>query len=315
MSCREYQHQISLFLYEELPENHRPGLESHLQECTNCKAVFEEEKGLHFVLAEDAAAFDLPSDLLVESRRELANELDQIERKRSWWRIPAFSVVFTPMRLLESAALIALGLASGVYISNQRASQYVATTTTSTSSSSPTTGIADFSTLPANGSVSNLRIVSANPATGQVELAGEIVQPLRMQGTLSDDTVRQLLVSALGDVSNSGSRLRAVEVLAQRANEQIVKDALIQALIYDENPGVRLKAIQGLRPYASDSAVQAAFMHTLDQDMDAGIRVEAIEALTHNPRDLNLAKALERFTRDDNSYVKMRALQFVGTNR
>jgi hypothetical protein len=56
-------------------------------------------------------------------------------------------------------------------------------------------------------------------------------------------------------------------------------------------------------------------MHTLDQDMDAGIRVEAIEALTHNPRDLNLAKALERFTRDDNSYVKMRALQFVGTNR
>lgn len=285
-------------------------METHLQQCTACKAVFEEEKGLHFVLAEDAEAFELPSDLLVDSRRELANQLDQIEQKRSWWRLPTFSVVFTPMRLLESAALIALGLASGVYISNQQAAQSVATT-----SPSPTSLIGDFSTLPANGSVSNLRIVSANPATGQVELAGEIIQPLRMQGMMSDDTVRQLLVNALGDTSNSGSRLRAVEVLAQRANEQIVKEALIQALIYDENPGVRLKAIQGLRPYSSDAAVQAAIMHSLDQDMDAGIRVEAIEALTHNPRDLNLAKSLERFTRDDNSYVKMRALQFVGTNR
>src|SRR5215510_10234514 len=167
MTCREYQHQISLFLYEELPEDQQPGLESHLQQCENCRRTFEEEKGLHYVLAEDAAAFDIPSDLLVESRHQLGNELDRIERKRRWWRIPTFSVVFTRMRLLESAALIAMGLALGVYFTNQQQNK------TDARNSAPAAQESPFSSsLPANGSVSNLRIVSANPATGQVELAG-----------------------------------------------------------------------------------------------------------------------------------------------
>ncbi len=305
MNCREFQHQISLLFYEELPEAEKPGLENHLQACDVCRHVFEEEKGLHSVLAEDAASWDLPSDLLVESRRELGNELDQIERKRSWWRVPAFSVVFTPMRLLESAALVAMGLALGVYVSNQ---QQIATVV-----QNPSEPPSIVSSLPANGSVSNLRIVSANPATGQVELAGEIVQPLRMQGTMGDDAVRQLLVSALGESTNSGSRLRAVEVLAQQPNSEVVKSALIQALMHDENTGVRLRAMQGLKQFAGEADVQAAFMNSLNNDMDAGIRVEAIEALTRNGRDTSLVKQLEPFTRDDNSYVKMKALQFVGT--
>jgi len=309
MTCREYQHQISLFLYEELPEDQQPGLESHLQQCDSCRHAFEEEKGLHYVLAEDAAAFDIPSDLLVQSRHELANELDQIERKRPWWRIPTFSVVFTPMRLLESGALIAMGLALGVYVSNQRAVVAPPVAGTTQPESGFTAG------LPANGSVSNLRIVSANPSSGQVELAGEIVQPLRFQGSVGDDTVRQLLVNALSDASNSGSRLRAVEILAERANEDTIKNALIQALIYDENSGVRLKAIQGLRPYAAQSEVESAFMHSLQHDVEPGIRIEAIEALTRNSRDAHLAKQLEPFTRDENNVIKMRALQFVGTNQ
>jgi hypothetical protein len=309
MSCRDYQNQISLFLYEELSEAEKPALESHLKECETCRLAFEEEKGLNYVLCEDAAAIEIPSDLLVESRRELANELDRIEKNRSWWRIPTFSVVFTPMRMLESGALIAMGLALGVYVSNQqRMGQPVPAPTTQES--------AIASAIPANGSVSNLRIVSANPSTGQVELAGEITQPLRMQGTMSDETVRELMFSALGDATNSGSRLRAVEVLTPRANEGPVKNALMQALMYDDNPGVRLRAMQGLKQFAGQSDVQAAFMHSLENDMDAGIRVEAIEALTHNSGKTNaaLAKALEPFTKDDNSLVRMQALQFVGNH-
>jgi len=309
MSCRDYQHQISLFLYEELSEADKPAFESHLETCDTCRLAFEEEKGLNFVLSEDSAAFDIPSDLLVESRRELANELDRLEKKRGWWRLPTFSVVFTPMRLLESAALIAMGLALGVYVSNQQHAGQVASAPQQQEST-----IA--SAIPANGSVSNLRIVSANPSTGQVEFAGEITQPLRMQGTMSDETVRQLMFSALGDATNSGSRLRAVEVLTPRANEEPVKSALMQALMYDDNPGVRLRAMQGLKQFAGQSDVQAAFMHTLQNDMDAGIPVEAIEALTHNSPKTNasLAKALEPFTKDDNSLVRMQALQFVGTH-
>src|SRR4029453_16335699 len=122
MSCQEYQRQIVLSLYEELQDGERAGLETHLLECAGCRQAYAEHQAFSHALAEDKAAWELPADLLVESRRALGDQLDKIEAKRSWWRVPAFSVVFTPMRMLESATLIALGLAFGVYISNHQLS-------------------------------------------------------------------------------------------------------------------------------------------------------------------------------------------------
>src|SRR5439155_5415230 len=164
-----------------------------LRECGDCKNALESEKALHSAFAGDMASWDVPSDLLVESRKGLADELDRIEKKRSWWRMPAFSVVFTPMRLLESGALIAMGLALGVYVSNQR--QVIPQV-------AGNSGQDQISVIPRNGTISNLQVVSADPVTGQVELAGEISQPLRFQGKMEDDTVRSLLFSALRDANN-----------------------------------------------------------------------------------------------------------------
>lgn len=306
MNCREYQHQITLLLYQELPENERPELEAHLHQCESCKHLYEEQEGMHVVLAEDAAAWDVPADLLVDSRRALADQLDVIEQKRSWWRIPTFSVVFTPMRMLESAALIAMGLAFGVYVSNQPVQQ-VSTPTGSNES--------QISIIPRNGSVSNLRIVSTNPATGQIELAGEVVQPLRFQGTMEDETVRRLLFNALSDASNPGSRLRAVEALSPEAEDESVEEALIHALVYDDNPGVRLRALEGLQQFVGEEHVQAAFMHSLANDANAGIRVGAIDALSHSS-NAQLARTIQELTKeDDNAAVRAKVLQFVGMSK
>jgi len=308
MSCRDYQHEITLLLYDELPESTRVELETHLQSCAPCHDAYESEKTMHSVLAEDAARWDdLPSDLLVESRKALADELDRIERKRSWWRVPAFSVVFTPMRLLESLALIAMGLALGVYVSNQRqvGSQIAATTPSQE----------QISGIPRNGTISNLQVVSADPTTGQVELAGEVSQPLRFQGKMEDDTVRSLLFSALRDANNPGSRLKAVEVLSRKPTDESIEEALINALIYDGDTGVRARAIEALQNFAGEQHVRAAFMHTLENDTDAGIRVKAIDALmARNSRDRELAKSLEAVTKkDDNPYIRSKVLEFVGT--
>ena len=198
-NCREYQHQITLLLYEELPEGVRQELEAHLRECTDCQDAYESEKALHLTFADDAEGWDVPSDLLVESRKGLADELDRIERKRSWWRVPAFSVVFTPMRLLESAALVAMGLALGVYVSNQRAATI----------SVATTQDQQISVIPRNGTISNLQVVNSDPSTGQVELAAQVSHPIRFQGRMDDDTVRQLLFSALRDLLFQGRTRRA----------------------------------------------------------------------------------------------------------
>src|SRR5438552_5576552 len=204
LNCKEYQHQITLFLYQELPEGAQPELEAHLLECGDCKDVFESEQALHSAFAGDTAGWDVPSDLLVESRKALADELDRIEKKRSWWRMPAFSVVFTPMRLLESAALVAMGLALGFYVSNQqvRVAPSVASNPAAES---------QVSVMPRNGTITNLQVVNADAATGQVELAGEVSQPMRFHGRMDDDTIRQLLFSALRDTNNPAPRLQARE--------------------------------------------------------------------------------------------------------
>jgi hypothetical protein len=308
VNCKEYQHQITLLLYEELPEGRRPELEAHLHACRDCKETFESEQAMHSVFSEDIAGWDVPSDLLVESRRGLADELDRIERKRSWWRMPTFSVVFTPMRLLESAALIAMGLALGVYVSNQQA-RVPATVAQNLP--------VENQAIPRNGTISNLQVVNADPATGQVELAGEISQPLRFHGKMEDDTVRQLVFSALRDVKNPGSRLKAVEILSQNPTDESIEEALISALVYDEDPGVRMRALESLQKFANEEHVRAAFLHTLQNDGNAGIRIEAINALTaQNEKDADLAKSLEEVTRqDDNPYIRAKVLQLVGTTR
>jgi len=310
VNCKDYQHQITLLLYDELAEGAREELEAHLRDCGACKEAFDSERTMHSMLADDPTGWDVPADLLVESRKALADRLDLVERKRSWWRVPTFSVVFTPMRLLESAALIAMGLALGVYVSNQQARQ-----AQPTASNPPVENPAPA--IPQNGTISNLQVVNADPSTGQVELAGEVSQPLRFHGRMEDNTVRQLLFSALRDGNNPGSRLKAVEVLSQKPTDESIEEALINALVYDDDAGVRMRALEGLKTFANEQHVQAAFMHTLQNDANAGIRIEAIDALLErNPKDRKLAEKLTEATKkDDNPYIRTKVLQFVGTTK
>jgi hypothetical protein len=308
MSCREFQNQIVLFLYEELPEESRNDLESHLHECDGCRQVMDSQKSMHVMLAEDESGWELPSDLLVESRRALADELDQVERKRSWWRLPTFSVVLTPMRMLESATLIAMGLALGVYVSQQRA-------TPSDGALNPTT--AAISVIPQDGTVQNLRVVNTD-ASGRVEFAGDVVQPMRFEGRMEDETTLKLLFSAVQDSENAGSRMQAVEVLSTKSSEPSVKELLIRALAMDNNPGVRLKALEGLKPFAGEQPVRTALIQALRDDDNSGIRVGAIEALTPFIQSDAIANEIQEATKDDeNQYIRLKGqgLQLVGHPR
>jgi hypothetical protein len=310
VNCKDYQHQITLLLYDELSEGAHRELETHLEQCESCKHTFAAERAMHSTLAEDVESWDVPSDLLVESRKALADELDRIEVKRSWWRMPAFSVVFTPMRLLESAALVAMGLALGVYFSNQQNPQGKTGSAVANVAEQ-----ADSPAIPQNGTISDLQVVHVDAASGQVELSGEVSQPLRFKGRMEDKTVQQLLFSALRDPNNPGSRLKAVEVLSRKPNDESIEEALINALVYDDDSGVRMRAMEGLRSFANEQHVRAAFVHTLQNDPNAGIRIQAIDALlARNAKDPALAATLKEATKqEDNRYIQNRVLQYVGT--
>jgi HEAT repeats len=313
MSCQEYQRQMVLSLYEELQEDEKAGLETHLRECDGCRQASEEHQSFSTMLADDTSAWDLPSDLLVESRRALANELDRIETKRSWWRIPAFSVVFTPMRMLESATLIALGLASGVYISNHRVSPGSTPAAIRASLPSP------LETVPENGRVSNLRIVNSDASAATVEFAGDVVQPLRFTGRMEDETTQRLLFSAVQDSMNPSSRMQAVEVLAKRSSEPSVKEVLLHRLLNDSSLIVRLKAFEALKPFAGEDDVRGAFMQALMNDPNDGMRVAIVDALTPFTNSEAMASSIEAVTRnDDNTYVRLKGeglIQMVGARK
>jgi len=306
MSCQDYQRQIVLDVYGELNESEKAGLETHLRECEGCRQALNEQTDFSQTLADDTSAFEVPSGLLVESRRALANELDSIERKRSWWRVPAFSVVFTPMRMLESAALIAMGLAFGVYISNHQIGSGTAAIEQNAGA------------LPQNGRVSNVRIINSDNSSA-VEFTGDIVQPLRFTGKIEDDTTRRLLFSALQDSMNAGSRMQAVEVLAKESSEPSVKEILIHAFLNDESLGVRLKAFEGLKRFAGDEKVRMAFMQALMSDPNDGVRVAVVDALAPYTNNEAAASSIAEATRyDDNAYVRLKGqgmIYAVGTQK
>jgi hypothetical protein len=302
MNCRHYQLQITLQSYGEIDGAGRKELERHLNECGDCAAVRNGQLELDRILAdEDVESF--PPDLLTASRRSLDDALDHIEIRRSWWRMPAFSFKFTPMRLLESAALVAMGLALGVFVGRQGAD----------APNAPDSNPArvSLSTIPDNATL-NYRIVRP-VSSGMVELVGEVVQPLRQKGNIDDREMRQLLLGALQDASNPGARLGALEVLSRKSSDLAVQEGLIHALTHDPVAGVRMKALESLKAVADREAVQHALVYVLQFDDVPGIRAGAIEALTGVSQAEDVAKSIEEIGReDDNAYVRMMS-QAAGT--
>ena len=119
MTCQEYQRQIVLSLYEELHEGERSGLETHLSECAGCRQAYEEHHDFCNTLAEDKSAWDFPSDLLVESRRALARR-SRSDREKAI--LVAYPDVLRRLHADADAGICnsdRVGLAFGVYISNQ----------------------------------------------------------------------------------------------------------------------------------------------------------------------------------------------------
>ena len=304
MNCRERQHDIILFLYDELPGTLQGELRAHIDGCSTCREFYETEQSIHFQLSEDFSEWEVPADLLMESRKGLSEELDRLDQRRWWLKLPGTSL---RMRLLESAALVSIGLAVGVYVMNERAQA-------PQTPPGPSLLTGTSTAIPDAAAVSNLRITSADPATGRVELTGEVVRPVELQGNLEDPNVRNLLFGALRSTSNAGMRLRAVELLANHPRDARVKEALIGALLSDGNIGVRLQALEGLQSFSGEEDVRQALIYALENDANPGVRVKAIEALTPLTADEAMDGIVTEAIREDpNAYITMRALQFVGT--
>ena len=67
----------SVYLDNELPEQYKESLESHLAECSECRKKFEKMKSLHEILASD-------SSKIVISDKALENSFEKLQARRSY---------------------------------------------------------------------------------------------------------------------------------------------------------------------------------------------------------------------------------------
>ena len=143
-------------------------------------------------------------------------------------------------------------------------------------------------------------------ANGGVNIVLEETRQRRVAGQLSDERVRNLLLSAAQDATDPGLRVESVELLKQESDAAIVRTALASALRGDPNPGVRLKALEALKPYSRDPEVRRVLSHVLLNDDNAGIRTQAVDLLIQNREQEMVGVLQELMRREDNDYIRLR---------
>jgi hypothetical protein len=160
--------------------------------------------------------------------------------------------------------------------------------------------------LGAAAEIANISSIVRQPNSQMVEVRYNQVVPQRMEGSLDDPAIRQLLMLASENSASAGVRDDSVGLLAAecRAGHSCkaagIRDALMVALRYDKNEGVRDKALKGLEPYvAEDVRVRDAVLEALLNDPDPRIRTSAINILEPVEGDTSVRQVLHSVAYSD----------------
>ncbi|MGB9409059.1 MAG: HEAT repeat domain-containing protein, partial [Terracidiphilus sp.] len=160
--------------------------------------------------------------------------------------------------------------------------------------------------------IANISSIVRQPNSGRVEVRYNQVVPQRIEGSLDDPAIRQLLMLASENSASAGVRDDSVELMAAecRAGHSCtaagIRDALLVVLRYDKNADVREKALKGLEPYvAEDVRVRDAVLEALMNDGDPRIRTAAINILQPVEADTSVRQVLYSVSNTDrNPYIR-----------
>jgi anti-sigma factor RsiW len=304
MNCDWVQHNVSLYLYNELGDDSRHELEQHLMRCRNCAAEFESTKSFHEAMSALPAP-EVTPNLLTASRMQLAEALEHAEQLHGWRRF-----VLDPMALLQrmrvspalAAAIFIVGFGGGL------GTMY---------SLRPGGAVV----LPhemhdmSKASIGSVRSIEVQPNSDQVSINYDRVLPDQVQGNASDPKIQELLAYAARNNDNSGVRLDSVGVLAKKGDDPAARETLTYSLRYDSNPGVRLKALEALEPYVrEDVRVRNAVLEALLNDSNPGVRSGAIHLLEPVKADTSVRAALQQLSKEDpNDYIRSESKRLLSS--
>jgi hypothetical protein len=313
MNCELAHEKIVLAAYGELPDEQVHELERHLTGCADCARQREQMQALR-TLAAMLPVAEPDANLMARSRLRLEEVLDALPPKR-WYERWSQGLIrnFASLQAAPVAALLLLvvgagaGLVGGFEYAQGRAAHAAAKTQQADVQVQPQ---AQIQVSPAQ--VASISSIERQPNSNLIEVRYNQVVPQRIQGSMDDPAIRQLLMLASEESAPAGVRDNSVGLLAAecRAGRSCqaagIRDALMVALRYDRNAGVREKALQGLEPYvAQDMRVRDAVLEALLNDSDPHIRTQAINILEPVEADTSVRQVLYSVANtDQNPHIR-----------
>jgi hypothetical protein len=309
MNCELAHERIMLAAYGELPDDQIHELDRHLTSCQECREEREQLSELR-TLAALHAAIEPPANLIARARMRLEDALDALPPKR-WYERLGERVLNNFARLQGAPVAACLLLVAGIgaggiggfeFAQGRAAHAAVRDSQTTAAVQQPK------ATVIAPSEVASISSIVQQPNSDVVEVRYNQVVPQRIEGSLDDPAIRQLLMMASEDAASTGIRDDSVGLLAAECraghscNPAGIRDALMVALRYDRNEGVREKALKGLEPYvAEDMRVRDAVLEALLNDSDPRIRTQAINILEPVEADTTVRQVLSTVATSDQS--------------
>jgi hypothetical protein len=254
-------------------------------------------------------------NLVARSRMRLEEALDALPPKR-WYERFGQRIVnnFANLQAAPVAALLLLIVGAGAgtlggYEYSQARLAHAAARKPALPAGSTTANSEQVVASPgASAEVANISSIVRQPNSEMVEVTYNQVVPQRIQGSLDDPAIRQLLMLASENASSQGVRDDSVGLLAAECRAghgcqgQGIREALMVALRYDQSVTVREKALQGLQPYvAEDMRVRDAVLEALLNDRDPRIRSAAISELEPVSADTSVRRVLSTIANSDHN--------------
>jgi anti-sigma factor RsiW len=312
MNCELSHERIVLAAYGELSDEHTHELDRHLAACVECSQERQQLLALK-TLATAHPVIEPDPNLLTRSRIRLEEALDALPPKRWYERFGQRLVNnFASLQSAPVAACLLLIVGAGAgtlggYEYAQGRAAHVAGRARVAEAAAQAQPVAS-----APAEVASISSIVREPNSEMVEVRYNQVVPQRIQGSLDDPAIRQLLMLASANSTSAGVRDDSVGLLAAecRAGHSCkgegIRDALMVALRYDKNAAVREKALQGLEPFvAEDMRVRDAVLEALLYDNDPRIRTDAIAILEPVEADTSVRQVLSTVaTSDHNPHIR-----------
>ena len=306
MNCELAHERIVLAAYGELPDDQAHELDRHLTGCVECREEREQLAALRTLAALHPVAEPDPN-LIARSRLRLEEALDALPPKL-WYERLGERILNNFARLQSAPVAAALLLLAGVGAGGVAGYEFAQVHAAHAAARKAQAVVAQPPVQIAPAQVAGISSIVQQPNSNIIEVRYNQVVPQRVQGSLDDPAIRELLMMASEDANSAGIRDDSVGLLAAECraghacNPAGIRDALMVALRYDRDAGVREKALQGLEPYvAEDMRVRDSVLEALLNDSDPRIRTAAINILEPVEADTTVRQVLSTVATSDQS--------------